>query len=90
MEDSRFLVYGSMGRGWKDNPPASVLGRGLVCVVSGGSLEGVVWGVLLCRKASAGPEKVMGQANSRALPVVASLRHLIPETQNDCFRREAG
>lgn len=40
-------------------------------------------GVLLWRKASAGPEKVMGQVDSRALSIVASLRHLVPETQND-------
>lgn len=79
-------VHGNLGRG-EDHLLASVPGRGLVCVhvCAEGGLGGVVCGgVLLWRKASAAPglfsEKVMGQASSRALPIVASLRQLVPET----------
>lgn len=75
-------MCGSLGRGWQDSLPTSVPGQGLVCVWRG-VLGGVV-GVLLWRKASAHPilfsEKVVSPVNSKALPIVASLRHLIPET----------
>lgn len=47
-------------------------------------LEGNRGGVLLWRKESAPPglfsEKVTGTVNFRALPIVISLRNLVPET----------
>ena len=58
-----------------------------VCVFGAGDSWGNdVWRVLLWRQASVRPglfsEKVMDQVTSRALPFVASWRHLFPEMWN--------